>query len=92
MSSEQCVGFVARFQQLGKKIPDDLSLIALNRVPMLLETGTSITTLDQPSEEMGMKAVELLLKRAANHNTGYTNVQYSATLQEGFSTRKISLF
>lgn len=92
LSSEQCVGFVARFQQLGKKIPDDLSLIALNRVPMLLETGTSITTLDQPSEEMGMKAVELLLKRAANHNTGYTNVQYSATLQEGFSTRKISLF
>ncbi|MBQ3561702.1 MAG: LacI family DNA-binding transcriptional regulator [Oscillospiraceae bacterium] len=92
LSSEQCIGFVARFQQLGKKIPDDLSLIALNRVPMLLETGTNITTLDQPSEEMGMKAVELLLKRAANHNTGYTNVQYSATLQEGFSTRKISLF
>ncbi|MBQ3531484.1 MAG: LacI family DNA-binding transcriptional regulator [Oscillospiraceae bacterium] len=92
LSSEQCIGFVARFQQLGKRIPDDLSLIALNRVPMLLETGTNITTLDQPSEEMGMKAVELLLKRAANHNTGYTNVQYSATLQEGFSTRKISLF
>ncbi len=92
LSSEQCVGFVARFQQLGKKIPDDLSLIALNRVPMLLETGTSITTLDQPSEEMGMKAVELLLKRAANHNIGHTNVQYSATLQEGFSIRKISLF
>ena len=92
LSSEQCTGFVAKFQQLGKKIPDDLSLIALNRVPMLLETGTNITTLDQPSEEMGMKAVELLLKRAANHNTGYTNVQYSATLQEGFSTRRISLF
>ena len=92
LSSEQCIGFVARFQQLGKKIPDDLSLIALNRVPMLLETGTNITTLDQPSEEMGMKAVELLLKRASNNNIGHTNVQFSAELQEGSSIRKLSLF
>lgn len=92
LSSEQCTGFVAKFHQLGKQIPNDLSIIALNRVPILLGSGISITTLDQPSREMGNKAVELLLKRAANPNIGHTNVQFSATMYEGSSIRKLSQF
>ncbi len=89
LSSEQCTGFVAKFQQLGKKIPDDLSIIALNPVPILLGSGISITTLEQPSQEMGKKAVELLLKRFATPDIGYTNVQYSAALTERNSIRKL---
>lgn len=92
LSSEQCTGFVAKFQQLGRQIPNDLSIIALNRVPILLGSGISITTLDQPSKEMGTKAVELLLKRAANPGIGHTNVQYSAALREGSSIRKLTPF
>ena len=92
LSSEQCTGFVAKFQQLGRNIPNDLSIIALNRVPILLGSGISITTLDQPSKEMGIKAVELLLKRAVNPGIGHTNVQYSAALREGSSIRKLTPF
>lgn len=90
MSSEQCTGFVAKFQQLGKQIPADLSLLVLNRVPILLGSGISITTLDQPSEEMGMKAVELLLNRSANPKTDHTNVQFSATLKAGSSIKVLA--
>ena len=90
MSSEQCTGFVAKFQQLGKQIPADLSLLVLNRVPILLGSGISITTLDQPSEEMGMKAVELLLKRSANPKSDHTNVQFSATLEAGSSIKVLT--
>ena len=89
LSSEQCTGFVARFQQLGKQIPADLSLMALNRVDILLGSGISITTLDQPSEKMGMKAVELLLKRAANPKMDHTNVQFSATMKPGSSIKNL---
>lgn len=90
LSSEQCTGFVAKFQQLGRQIPSDLSIITLNKVPILLGSGISITTLEQPSKEMGAKAVEILLKRSENPNIGYTNVQYNAYLQEGTSIRKLS--
>lgn len=92
LSSEQCTGFVARFQQRGKQIPTDLSILCLNRVPILIGSGISITTLDQPAKEMGSKAVELLLKRVANPGIGYTNVQYSATLCEGSSIKKLTPF
>ena len=90
LSSEQCTGFVAKFQQLGKQIPADLSLLVLNRVPILLGSGISITTLDQPSKEMGMKAVEHLLKRSINPKADHTNVQFSASLEKGSSIKNLS--
>lgn len=89
ISSEQCTGFVTKFTQYNKHIPKDLSILVLNRVPILLGSGISISTLEQPSVEMGIKAVELLLKRAANPTIDHTNVQFSASFEKGSSIKNI---
>ncbi len=89
LSSEHCTGFVSRFQQFGKRIPDDLSIIALNKVPMLLGSNVALTTIEQPTNEMGRKAVELLLKRNEKPDRDFINIQYGAVLKEGSSINKV---
>lgn len=89
IASEHCTGFVSRYQQLGYSIPDNLSIIVLNKVPFLIGSSITITTLEQPAEEMGKKSVELLLRRVQKPNSDKTNVQYNSVLKEGTSIKRL---
>lgn len=57
------IGAVRAALQRGYTIPDNLSLVGFDDVPLARYTNPPLTTVAQPIYEMGVVATELLLKR-----------------------------
>jgi LacI family transcriptional regulator len=53
-------------RHLGLRLPDDLSLIGFDDVPWMAMVDPGITVVAQPSLELGRRAAQLLLARAAD--------------------------
>lgn len=53
---------------LGKKLPEDLSLITFDDVELFEYTAPSISSIAQPLENIGQSAVKLLLQQLKNDN------------------------
>ena len=55
------IGAFQRIKEAGLKIPDDIGIVGFsnNKITSLVEPP--ITTVDQPSFEMGKKATEILI-------------------------------
>ena len=51
-------------RRLGKRLPDDVSLVGFDDVPWMAMVQPGITVVAQPSLEMGRRAAQLLLRRA----------------------------
>lgn len=69
------IGAFQKIKEAGLKIPDDIALIGFsnNKITSLVEPA--ITTISQPSFEMGKKAVELLIE-----NIKYGNKHKNKTI------------
>ena len=50
-------------QEMGLKVPDDLSLISFDNTPVVRFIQPQLTAIDQPVAETVATAVELLIKR-----------------------------
>lgn len=55
---------------LGVRVPKDLSVIGFDNLAFTEHLTTPLTTVDQPKQEMGRRAVELLLERITFPLTG----------------------
>jgi len=58
-------GAVGEIQRRGRRILTDLSIVAFDDVPWMRLMQPGITTVAQPTEELGRTAAELLLDRVA---------------------------
>ena len=60
------IGAFQRIKEAGLKIPEDIAIVGFsnNKITSLVEP--SITTVDQPSFEMGKKAAEILIEMIEN--------------------------
>lgn len=60
------IGAFQRIKEAGLKIPKDIAIVGFsnNKITSLIEP--SITTVDQPSYEMGKKAAEILIEKIQN--------------------------
>jgi len=56
------IGVILRLNELGVKIPDEVSVIGFSNSVQTLVVSPSLTTIDQHGFDMGKKAVETLLK------------------------------
>ena len=56
-------GLIAASHQMGFKIPEQLSVISFDGLPVGRLLDPSLTTVAQPIREMGEKSVDLLLRR-----------------------------
>lgn len=63
LNDELALGVSQRLKQLGKKIPEDYSLIGYDNIPMSGFVTPALTTIEQPIFELGEKAAELLIER-----------------------------
>jgi LacI family transcriptional regulator len=55
-------------RRLGLRLPQDVSLVGFDDVPWMAMVEPGITVVAQPSLEMGRRAAQLLLRRAADHS------------------------
>ncbi|HIS86022.1 MAG TPA: LacI family DNA-binding transcriptional regulator [Candidatus Faecivicinus avistercoris] len=59
-------GAVHQLTKLGRRVPEDLSIISFDDSPLISEDGLSITCIGYDSKTMGTYAAETLLKRIAD--------------------------
>ncbi len=63
------IGAVAAVQARGLRCPDDVSIVGYDSYPWQDVFSPRLTTVKQPSYEIGRRATELLLRRINNGNT-----------------------
>ena len=56
-------GVMQAARELGMRIPQDLSVVGFDDVPLASETNPGLTTIRQPIAQQGQKAAEFLLSR-----------------------------
>ena len=54
-------GVLAAAKELGRRVPEDLSVVGFDDVPFAADLGPALTTVRLPLREMGERAMELLL-------------------------------
>ena len=61
-------------QERGRRVPEDMMLVSSDDAEWLDVFQPSITTIVQPSYELGSEAAELLLKRIRHPNRPYHKI------------------
>ena len=62
-------GAIIEAQESGLSVPDDVSVVGFDDLPMSQHIRPSLTTIRVPSEEMGRRAAEYLVARLAGEET-----------------------
>lgn len=65
-SDEMAAGVLACCHARGLRVPDDLSVVGYDNLAVAEMTSPPLTTVAQPLEEMGRKAMEMLLSMLEN--------------------------
>ena len=71
----------------GRKVPDDCSLISIDGIEVSKYTIPTLTTFVQPSEQMGIHAVEILLN-VLNNKSGSCQLKVETSLRDGGTLAK----
>jgi len=59
------IGVMRALREAGLRVPEDMSVVAFDDLPMAITIDPFFTVADQPAYEMGQQATELLLSRLA---------------------------
>ncbi len=57
------IGTLDAFTTAGLRVPDDVSLVGFDNTAMTAMSYVSLTTVNQPTDELGQAAVDLLIRR-----------------------------
>ena len=68
-SDEMAFGVVRAFHELGKRVPEDISVVGVDDITLAEYCSPSLTTVAQPFAEMGRLAVEHLMRYVADPGT-----------------------
>ena len=67
MSDTVAVGAIRALNDLGKKVPEEISVIGFDGIDISKYTVPRLTTVEQPVEEIARRSVELLLDMMENN-------------------------
>lgn len=60
-NDEMAIGALKRIKQQGLRVPEDISLVGFDDIPFAAYCDPPLTTIAQPAEMFGQKAVEMLI-------------------------------
>jgi LacI family repressor for deo operon, udp, cdd, tsx, nupC, and nupG len=60
-NDEMAIGALKRIRQAGLRVPEDISVVGFDDIPMAAYCDPPLTTISQPAEAFGAKAVEMLI-------------------------------
>ena len=60
-NDEMAIGALKRIKQAGLRVPEDISLVGFDDIPMAAYCDPPLTTISQPAEAFGEKAVQMLI-------------------------------
>jgi LacI family transcriptional regulator len=61
-------GVMEAVRDMGKRIPDDISIVGFDDIPQASQVNPPLTTVRQPLAEMGVTATRMLLELIANRD------------------------
>ena len=82
ISSEQSIGLINGFLEFMGRMPHELYLLILNRSPVLPGYLPKLAVMEQPVTEMGRRAVDVLMERAAHPDREPMNILFNAIIPE----------
>jgi LacI family transcriptional regulator len=90
---EMTMGALIGINELGVKIPEELSVIGFDNAEFARACKPKLTIVTQPLEEIGKKVAELILKRIEDNECGserdYKIFKLQTQIMEGNSIRKL---
>lgn len=89
INDELALGIYRGLKEAGKKIPDDISVIGYDDIDLATYMSPKLTTVHQPSFELGLKATDLIIKRINNKNLRPQKVILPVTLMDRDSVKNI---
>jgi LacI family transcriptional regulator len=85
------VGVLKAAEQLGIRIPEDLSLVGFDGIQLSQLTSPELTTMAQPIYQLGYTAAELLLEMIEGKPISKLHHQFDVTLMNGQSTKALGV-
>lgn len=82
-------GAMEAARECGKRIPDDISIIGFDDIPQAAQVHPPLTTIRQPLEDMGRRAVRMLLEIIENPERPPEKIELPTELVVRESTRKL---
>ncbi len=86
INDEIAFGLYVGLKALGKKIPDDYSVIGYDNVDMCEYVTPPLTTIAQPIYELGQQTAEILLERISNPEQDKMTKKLPVNIINRFST------
>jgi len=74
------VSLAERLEFLGLSSPGDVAVTGFDNIVPALPSGTGLTTVAQPYEQIGTAAVDLLMRRIADRRAPMRSVELPAAL------------
>ncbi|PPK81878.1 LacI family transcriptional regulator [Lacrimispora xylanisolvens] len=90
MNDDMAVGVYDAARELGLKVPDDVSVTGFDNSDIIQYVTPRITTVERPLQEMGYRAMELLLENVSGVSVGDVSITLPCTLIEGESVKKLN--
>lgn len=84
------VGLLSGFDQLGIRVPEDVSLVGYDNTSLARTRHIDLTTIDQPRRAMGELAIDTLLERLRRARLRSTTHRTVPTLVVRSSTGPVS--
>ncbi len=90
LTDQIAVGVYHAAHDLSLSIPDDISVLGYDNIPLASHVVPQLSTVAQPIQQLGEQATELLLQHINQPNMNPKTIMLETTLIERASVRKIT--